>query len=685
MVAVTPTRMGLLSRDTRAFSKEDERDDNGEIQEIRFETEKVGNQEQLFDGSKATPTPFVGYSRYTMRDHARFLHLSHRESEWPFCDMTHLLLMDDESESSKVAPNIFKDYISPVPFDRLKTLYLGLQRPFLGTENEPLPVRTLTIRTHPHVKCGSVMDAIHKALISNFDNDNHIILKRQGAHFRLVARYSSSTPFFLIDAQLCTSKMTTATGHEGLERRLVLRVYHAIDDAQAMDEITDLLSMSSTHTDEDSNSGNNDDSTQPAFQINLHLKEASSLLQYLLFHHGDIQKADSESPGYNASSTTFYLLGHYHETDSVRNVKTATAGGAAKIIALPALSQEDWSVLQASFPILKSICEQLQANQCIYRTTDVNIIDPIEREQPPPMMDVQFGSQLRQISRVPMLQEVAMVEDDLEAQLRNEEAAYRNFLDLLEGTFDINDDSVPKPSYVPRSPSDLVSPTRSTVPACSSTTSIACMDTELVGESVHACDAILARRLFDVFVKQDHDELRNYINQKNVETINRLVQIESEQRKIGSQLEKRTGGRSSKKALEFALMALEAQNVKGRAAEDTLLSPGAPQEVPLLEFPSTGGRCYVTLSRILFYKRNLIKGPQISLFDLTGEAAVDFVAIASASKGASKSTSIEIVCDGESVYCFRPTRLETMRVKGFLDTLRTIGNDDDDGMVVVDV
>jgi hypothetical protein len=675
--------MGLIMgtrRVTRVFSAEDEIDDNGEI---LFESEKDKDQEQLFGGSKATS--FAGYS-YTIGDHAKYLHLSSKESGYHFCDMTHLFLMDDESESSRVVPNIFKDYVSPVPYEYLKTLYLFLERSFPGTESEPLPIRTLTIRIPPHVKCGSVMDAFHKALISDIDDDNCIILKRQGGHFRLVFRNSSSAPSVVIDAQLCTFKTTTTTGHQGLERRLVLRVYHAIDDQQAMDEIADHLPNNSTSTEIESSSSDDnststeiesssdddDDSCGVAFQVNLRLKEASSLLQYLLLAHddssssGDIEKSDSEyvlAPRRSASGTTFYLMDRYQKTESVRKVQNVN-DGEARTIVLPALSQEDWSALQASFPILQSICEQLKVRQCIYGTTNVESIDPIEQQRQPSIIDVQYCAQLRQMARAPMLQEVAMVEDDLEALLQIEEAAYRNFFDLLEGTYETYG-GVPKPSYIPRPPSELVSPTKSTVPAFSST--VESFYTELAEESVDACDAILAQRLFEVFTKQDNDELRDYVNKKNVQTINRLVQIQSEQRKLGSQLERR-GGWSSEKALEFARL-VEATN------------SGDQQEVPLLEFPSTGGRCYVTWSRILFVKKNLIRGPQITLFDLGGGAAVGFEI-----SSESKVTFIEILCEKEIVYCFRPTKLETRHVKGFLDTLkRLLGNDEDVGLVSVDV
>jgi hypothetical protein len=185
-----------------------------------------------------------------------------------------------------------------------------------------------------------------------------------------------------------------------------------------------------------------------------------------------------------------------------------------------------------------------------------------------------------------MLQEVAMVEDDLEALLETEEAAYRNFFDLLEGTSETYG-GVPKPSYIPRFPkpsyipcpfSELVSPTKSAMPAFSST--VESFYTELAEESVDACDAILAQRLLEVFTKQDNDELRDYVKKKNAQTINRLVQIQSEQRKLGSQLEK-NGERSSEKARAFARL-IEATNA------------GDQQDLPLLEFPSTGGRCYVT-------------------------------------------------------------------------------------------
>jgi hypothetical protein len=132
------------------------------------------------------------------------------------------------------------------------------------------------------------------------------------------------------------------------------------------------------------------------------------------------------APRDNASSTTLYFLEHYQETDSVRrrkasvgNIMASMGNIMATIYALPALSQEDWSVLQASASILQSICGQLQIKQLIYCNTD-DEIDPLEQQeqqqQQSMRMDVHYCSQIRQMARAPMLHDVAMVEEDIESQ-----------------------------------------------------------------------------------------------------------------------------------------------------------------------------------------------------------------------------------------------------------------------------
>ena len=100
---------------------------------------------------------------------------------------------------------------------------------------EPLPVRTVSIRVRPDVLCGAIMDAAYHAFeVLPSECTTHFI-KRQGGHLRGAVYVPKSQLAYVVDVQLCTQK------NETLERRLLLRFYHIQDDPDALHELGQIL------------------------------------------------------------------------------------------------------------------------------------------------------------------------------------------------------------------------------------------------------------------------------------------------------------------------------------------------------------------------------------------------------------------------------------------------------------
>lgn len=174
---------------------------------------------------------------------------------------------------------------------------------------EPLPVRTVSIRVRPDVLCGAIMDAAHHAFEILPSNCTTHIIKRQGGHLRGAVYLPQKQFAYVVDIQLCTQK------NDGLERRIVLRFYHIQDDPEALLELGQILqrqqqvppSPQIPPTNSSVNTNNLQRSTSTAsldeknviveenVSANRHLKQTCSLIQRLMAaeqQEGGIKKMD---------------------------------------------------------------------------------------------------------------------------------------------------------------------------------------------------------------------------------------------------------------------------------------------------------------------------------------------------------------------------------------------------------
>ena len=342
------------------------------------------NRTTTRDGSSNTTN-----NNYTLGAHATYLHLRAEEhGRYHYCDVSHLFLDRDElgvDDTNTAAPsNLMKDYISPISYPELQQLYFGLEPCSGGGDDEPLPVRTLAIRIRPDVKARIVMDAVQRAL-DDLDPSRCIILQHDDCHFRYAVRQSAAP--FVIDSQLCTSRIKDhyAAG-SNMEWYLVVRVFPIIDYTTQVFVDTDnnqedtLAAAAAAAAISDSHS--KDPIPDEPFALNLYLKEASSLLQFLCKYDHTVKANPScctmPSLRQTQKGTTAYFLerSNYKESKAVRkasnknqkndsksNTTTTTTTATTAMttrrdMILPALSKEDWATLQSSSTVLQKIWDR---------------------------------------------------------------------------------------------------------------------------------------------------------------------------------------------------------------------------------------------------------------------------------------------------------------------------------------
>jgi hypothetical protein len=345
-------------------------------------------------------------NNYTLGAHAKYLHLgAEGNGRYHYCDVSHLFLddlkdNDDDDDDDNYddgylkehtpPPNLIKDYISPISFPELQKLYFGLEPSSQGSgSSEPLPVRTLAIRIRPDVKSRIVIDTVQRAF-DDLDPSRCIILQNHECHFRYAMRQSLAP--FVIDSQLCTSRIMVENNDNnqqdsaaGLERYLVLRVFPIMDYTQVLIVEDGDNPYNPVGTDAASDSQSKDPIPDEPFRLNLQLKEASSLLQFLhkysnnsgmddnvKVHHPQSCRMPSLRKSQKGTTTYFLERSSYKESMAVRKISNkksafkATGGSATRPttqttrgdMILPALSKEDWATLQSSSTVLQKIWDR---------------------------------------------------------------------------------------------------------------------------------------------------------------------------------------------------------------------------------------------------------------------------------------------------------------------------------------
>mmetsp|Transcript_464 Transcript_464/g.1137 ORF Transcript_464/g.1137 Transcript_464/m.1137 type:complete len:905 (+) Transcript_464:125-2839(+) len=613
-------------------------------------------------------------SMYTLKDYADYLQLKReRTGKWYYCDMTAKLLPSVLSESpsnsnSVVDTNdLVKDYCLPIPFRKLKRLYGGLvfydvwegkkmqhrqsvevqkmlrrqslahapatpERPLepikVNGDNksnkieEPLPVRTISIRVRPDVLCGAIMDAAHNAFEVLSDTCTTHIIKRQGAHLRGAVYLPKKQLAFVVDVQICTQKS------DSLERRLLLRFYHIQDDPDALFELGQILqrklreeskkplatpeSSSATTTLSSSSVGDDEKNENAGL-----LKQTCSLIQRLMAaekQEGGIQKMtrkqqsswlglgdspfDSESAMQSAIGA--HLESNFKSCPSVRE-ENKKASATIRRLTLPSLSKRDWPMVEVSSILTNYIVEELDTRDCSYNTLSTL---PFGQFPCLSTLDLQYCSQLRRLSRENMIAQLLKTAKELEQYTGLAEykcAVCITLLDPMMERYGVPALSLPKPKPLDGYPLDYTPPQTICPPwggLVSEALNIVTAKTP-TGE-IDVAGAV--QLIFRAFTKQDDEEQGARLGRKNAQIMERLSNMQSHQRSMMHNIRDSQDGseKAAESASRFLNYCKQALNKGKEGYPSTLL-----KEVPLLDVKislgaAQSGRCYITSKHIVF-------------------------------------------------------------------------------------
>jgi len=574
---------------------------------------------------------------------------------------------------------------------------------------EPLPVRTVSIRVRPDVLCGAIMDAAHHAFEMLPSNCITHIIKRQGGHLRGCVYLPDKQFAYVIDIQLCTQK------NDELERRIVLRFYHIQDDPEALLELGQILqrqqhvpsSPQITPTNSSVNTNNVQRSTstvsldennvvaEEKVLANRHLKQTCSLIQRLMAaeqQEGGIKKMDrkQQSSWLGLKNTPFdskaamqYAIGTHLESSykscpSVRE-ENKKATHTIRRLTLPSLSKKDWPMLDVSWTLTNHIVEELDTRDCSYNTLSTL---PFGQFPSLPTLDVQYCSQLRRLSRENMITHLLRSAKELEEYARLAEyncALCITLLDPMIEHYGVPALSLPEPKSLDEYPLKYTPPQLS----CPPWGGFVMEALNKVAVKTPTTDISLTEAvemIYRAFVKQDDEEKGARLGRKNAQIMERLANMQSHQRAIIQNI---------KDSLVYSQIASESASafLKGSQQASNKGKEGCPnilyKDVHLLDIKislgaSQSGRCYVTCKHILFVTSYIPLLGSISsttLFDLN-LISLHLVANPSTSLLDPFPNTVDVVLKStdELLYSFRPA-MGPSRLRTFITIIQDYANE----------
>jgi hypothetical protein len=608
-------------------------------------------------------------------------------------------------------------------------------------QEEPLPFRTLSIQIRPDVLCGAVMDAISHSLDMLPHPHVSRIIKRQGGHLRGAVSLTihpstkhnnnhnnhhtpkDKTPketfSYVCDAQLCTFQ-SDMDDTLGIERRLVIRLYHIQDDPEAAYELAQTLAQSSPETTDDILQDYREPGPNPqtARKSTRHLKQCCSLIQRLMAQQQQAasqNNSNSDSNNNTASwlglkDTAFsskrsmqqaigqHLEGHYKKCPSVRE-ENKKVSVTIRRLTLPSLSSKDYPMLLHSWTLVANLVEELSTRDCTWNTlptilptqvgdnnnnnnNDDSIFDPSQKlpfGQFPslPTLDVHYCSQLRRLSREAMITQLLKSAKELEDYAKSAEYNCANLITLLEPMmryYQVPPVTLPTPKPLEDYPLEFTPPQVSCPPWGQPV--MEALNRVAALTSTGAIDAAQAtNRVYAAFTKQDDGEQGARLGRKNAQVMERLSNMQSHQRTlihalrdahIHSQVARRARD-------EFTIKAQSARNVGQEGHPRQLLL-----QVPLLTFrisvgASLSGTCYITANQMLLSTSYipLVGGIQTTLLDLSQVQFRYDETVASTLLNPFPNTFYVMSLEGEeTIFSFRPS-LGAKRLHNFLTNFQS--------------
>lgn len=389
---------------------------------------------------------------YTLRDHCRYLGLkteyTDRKSYW-YCDWTSHFV---PTLGTAKLENVVKEYCQPFSnLAELQDTHVGISALNSHTE-DPLAVRTLSIRLRPDASHYKILQAVHQAFTNLHRSEYHIVASTTQT-FQAIGAHGS-VPYFVSASVGIHSK--------ALERRLWIRFYHmesvalvmaGEDDTPSSRPIRNFLERLETSHHPEHNEGGSRHKMAPLRNeltpLNTRLAEACVLVQFVF--DGNLEPSFACPEQTQQETSEFFQTTFTPSTSALEESKALPRHrNASKIF--PSLASDDYPILQESWPLLDRIWSELQLQKC---TWDTLVVETSRFGMPPcqATLDKDFCFALSEISQHAMLLDLQYQVAEAESILHETLGQYHALQVLLRDV--LKKYRVPLPEGVPSTNKNL--------------------------------------------------------------------------------------------------------------------------------------------------------------------------------------------------------------------------------------
>lgn len=357
---------------------------------------------------------------YTLREHCEHLKLQREHTDvksyW-YCDWTSKFV----STNATLVKDIIKDYCQPFrTLAELQDHNVGISGLSPLTE-DPLAVRTVSIRLRPDAQHYLILQAVHQAFTALHANEYYVVASTPQTFQAIGA--NGSVPYMI--------SAFVSVHTKSLERRLWLRFYHVesvpvhLDDETSV-RATDIRALLQ-RAKEETNKSKMAPLRNVLTPINTQLAEACVLVQFVL--DGGLEPSFPCPAPTQGETTRFFQTTYRPSISALEESKNLPRHRNVERL-FPSLSNEDYPILQESFSLMDRVWSELEMNKCTYNT----LVEETSRFGMRPCqatLDKDFCHALSQISQQRMLLDLQQQIASAESILHDTLSQYHDFETLL--------------------------------------------------------------------------------------------------------------------------------------------------------------------------------------------------------------------------------------------------------------
>ena len=604
------------------------------------------DEEKKDDSDNDDEAPII-----TLKEYCKNLHV---ESE-TVADATYWFIDWTDSyvkHRADLFQDIVLDYCQPVyRYGDLQSRWMGLSTLSERQKEEPLAVRTVSIRIRPDTRQETVLDSVRSSVLSSHKIHSHILKSTSEAWVAILGGGN---------APVCISAMM-ATHQTSHHRRLFLRFYalSLVDlEAEIAGNFERIFSSSKY--------------TAPPTRDPRHQRLVDACLVVQHMWKNRLQLTD-HAPGRTHEDTSLWFRVNNKHSKSVEDIVSDFTRKRDCHSLFPSLAQDDMPVLNESFSLVDSIWDELQRRKCTYDTIAVKESQFGQRPCRT-TLDKGYCWQLAQISNMQMLRDLQPKVEIGDSALHDTHQSlqelqiflvhnvliqtYRAPVNSASAITDLETESAPVPLPSRKFEEFPWNPTvRRALKHVTEWTSTAIRREFDPKESVQLAEQSV-RHVATHLVATDDADQKHFIKERNLTTMKKVEKGQEVCKTLLNQIQQ--APQIWKKKVPKLQNAIEKWQDIGRKCA---VNPIRSDAIPLLEIPTKMGQCCITRHQFVL---------QVKVAMLSQVYVFDYKTTDVRATPNHPLTKLAILENGKKVAGCNPDGVDVLQVAKLIETLKSL-------------